>query len=101
MRHVNKAARMSLHHRMIQHRSAIRWVEARTLASERVFPRHSHDQLGIGIMVSCRPRLACKQRAMIGGAHYVIDHDAVIGQWEESTTIEECCLALDDQTPAR
>jgi hypothetical protein len=52
MRHVNKAARMSLHHRMIQHRSAIRWVEARTLASERVFPRHSHDQLGIGIMVS-------------------------------------------------
>jgi len=37
---------------MIQHRSAIRWVEARTLASDRVFPRHSHDQLGIGIMVS-------------------------------------------------
>jgi AraC-like DNA-binding protein len=52
MRHVNKAARMSLYHRMIQHRSVIRWVEARTLASDRVFPRHSHDQLGIGIMVS-------------------------------------------------
>ena len=43
---------MSNHHRMFQHRSALWWVEARTLASDRVFPRHSHDQLGIGMMVS-------------------------------------------------
>src|ERR1700730_14364818 len=43
---------MSSHHRMFQHRSALWWVEARTLASDRVFPRHSHDQLGVGIMVS-------------------------------------------------
>jgi AraC-like DNA-binding protein len=37
---------------MIQHRSALCWVEARTLASDRVFPRHSHDQLGVGVIVS-------------------------------------------------
>jgi AraC-like DNA-binding protein len=43
---------MSSHHRMFQHRSALWWVEARTLASDRVFPRHSHDQLGVGMMVS-------------------------------------------------
>jgi AraC-like DNA-binding protein len=43
---------MSGQHRMIQHRSALSWVEARTLASDRAFPRHSHDQLGVGIMVS-------------------------------------------------
>jgi AraC-like DNA-binding protein len=39
-------------HRMAQHRSALPDVEARTLASDRSFPRHTHDQLGIGIMVS-------------------------------------------------
>jgi AraC-like DNA-binding protein len=39
-------------HRMVQHRSALRWVEARTLASDHVFPRHSHDQLGVGVMLS-------------------------------------------------
>lgn len=43
---------MSSSHRMLQHRSTLSWVEARTLASDRVFPRHSHDQLGIGMMVS-------------------------------------------------
>jgi AraC-like DNA-binding protein len=52
MRQVNNIDRMSRHHRMIQHRSALCWVEARSLASDRVFPRHSHDQLGVGIMVS-------------------------------------------------
>ena len=46
------AACMSSYHQMIQHRSALRWVEARSLASDRVFPRHSHDQLGVGIIVS-------------------------------------------------
>src|SRR5215472_5795728 len=39
-------------HRMFQHRSALRWVEARTLASDRAFPRHSHEQLGVGVMLS-------------------------------------------------
>src|SRR5260370_31585975 len=39
-------------HRAEQHRSAIPGVEARTLASDRAFPRHSHDQLGIGVMFS-------------------------------------------------
>ena len=43
---------MSRHHRVTQHRSALWWVEARTLASDHVFPRHSHDQLGVGVMVS-------------------------------------------------
>lgn len=51
-RHVNEETRVSRHHRMIQHRSALCWVEARTLASDRVFPRHSHDQLGVGVIVS-------------------------------------------------
>ncbi len=39
-------------HHVEQHRSAIPGVEARTLASDRAFPRHSHDQLGIGVMFS-------------------------------------------------
>jgi AraC-like DNA-binding protein len=43
---------MSGVHRMAQHRSAVRGIEARTLASDRSFPRHSHDQLGIGVILS-------------------------------------------------
>lgn len=39
-------------HRTKQHRSAVPGVEARTLVSDRSFPRHAHDQLGIGIMLS-------------------------------------------------
>lgn len=39
-------------HQMTQHRSALQGVEARTLVSDRVFPRHSHDQYGIGVMLS-------------------------------------------------
>jgi AraC-like DNA-binding protein len=37
-------------HRVEQHRSSMPGVEAMTLASARAFPRHSHDQFGIGIM---------------------------------------------------
>jgi AraC-like DNA-binding protein len=37
-------------HRVEQHRSAIPGIEARTLFSDHAFPRHSHDQFGIGIM---------------------------------------------------
>jgi AraC-like DNA-binding protein len=37
-------------HRVEQHRSAIPGVEAMTLTSDRSFPRHSHDQLGIGVI---------------------------------------------------
>jgi len=37
-------------HRVAQHRSAIAGVEAMTLYSNHAFPRHSHDQFGIGIM---------------------------------------------------
>jgi AraC-like DNA-binding protein len=43
---------MSGHHQVFQHRSALWWAEARTLVSDRAFPRHSHDQFGVGIMVS-------------------------------------------------
>lgn len=39
-------------HRVLQHRSAVPGIEALTLASNHAFPRHSHDQLGIGIMIS-------------------------------------------------
>src|SRR5215469_10410675 len=30
---------------------ALPWIEARTLLSDRSFPRHSHDQLGVGVIV--------------------------------------------------
>jgi AraC-like DNA-binding protein len=39
-------------HRAIQHRSGIPGIEAMTLFSNHAFPRHSHDQFGIGIMTS-------------------------------------------------
>jgi len=39
-------------HRVIQHRSGIAGVEAMTLFSDHVFPRHSHDHFGLGIMTS-------------------------------------------------
>jgi AraC-like DNA-binding protein len=39
-------------HRVEQHRSRIPGIEAMTLFSNHAFPRHSHDQLGIGIMTS-------------------------------------------------
>jgi AraC-like DNA-binding protein len=39
-------------HRVTQHRSGIPGVEAMTLFSDHVFPRHSHDHFGIGIMTS-------------------------------------------------
>lgn len=38
-------------HRAVQHPTAMAGVEARTLASARTFPRHAHDQFGIGLMV--------------------------------------------------
>jgi AraC-like DNA-binding protein len=37
-------------HRVEQHRSGISGIEAMTLFSNHTFPRHSHDQFGIGIM---------------------------------------------------
>ena len=36
-------------HRVKQHRSAVAGAEAVTLASDRTFPRHSHDQFGIAL----------------------------------------------------
>ncbi len=39
-------------HRVIQHRSALPGVEAMTLLTDRAFPRHAHDHLGIGVMAS-------------------------------------------------
>jgi AraC-like DNA-binding protein len=39
-------------HRVTQHRSGIRGVEALSLFSDHAFPRHSHDQYGIGIMTT-------------------------------------------------
>jgi hypothetical protein len=43
---------MSRVHNVVQHRSAVAGVEAMTLFSDHSFPRHSHDQYGIGIMTS-------------------------------------------------
>src|SRR5258707_892992 len=37
-------------HQAKQHRSAIPGIEAMTLVSNHHFPRHSHDQFGIGVM---------------------------------------------------
>lgn len=37
-------------HQVEQHRTAIAGIEAITLFSDHVFPRHSHDQFGIGIL---------------------------------------------------
>lgn len=39
-------------HRAIQHPSPRPGIEARSYLSGRAFPRHSHDQLGIGVMLS-------------------------------------------------
>jgi AraC-like DNA-binding protein len=39
-------------HRIEHHRSGIPGIEAMTLYSNHAFPRHSHDQYGIGIMTS-------------------------------------------------
>ncbi|HUQ87888.1 MAG TPA: AraC family transcriptional regulator [Vicinamibacterales bacterium] len=39
-------------HRVTQHRSGIPGIEAMTLVSDHVFPRHSHDHFGIGVMTS-------------------------------------------------
>lgn len=41
-----------LTHDVVLHRSAMPGVEAMTLFSEHSFPRHSHDQYGIGIMTA-------------------------------------------------
>jgi hypothetical protein len=54
---------------------------------------------------TCHRRLVREQRAMIGCAQYVIDSDAVIGQREQSSAIEDWhpakgCLALDNHTSA-
>ncbi|SDR52535.1 transcriptional regulator, AraC family [Rhizobiales bacterium GAS113] len=39
-------------HHVDQHRSAVAGIEAMTLASNHAFPRHSHDQFGIGLLFS-------------------------------------------------
>ena len=39
-------------HRVEQHRSTVPGIETMTLVSNHHFPRHSHDQLGIGVIVS-------------------------------------------------
>ena len=39
-------------HRVTQHRSGLAGVDAMTLFSDHCFPRHSHDQFGIGIMTT-------------------------------------------------
>ena len=37
-------------HRAEQHRSTVPGIELMTLVSNHHFPRHSHDQFGIGVM---------------------------------------------------
>src|ERR1035438_4307662 len=44
-----KAMASRIHH-VEQHRSAILGIEAMTLYSDHHYPRHSHDQLGIGVI---------------------------------------------------
>ena len=39
-------------HRAEQHRSAVRGIEACALVSNQFFPRHAHDQFGIGVIAS-------------------------------------------------
>jgi AraC-like ligand binding domain/Helix-turn-helix domain len=39
-------------HRVVQHRSASAGIEARTIASIRSFPRHTHDQFGVGVILA-------------------------------------------------
>jgi hypothetical protein len=34
-------------HRVTQHRSAAAGIEAMSLATDRAFPRHGHDQFGL------------------------------------------------------
>jgi AraC-like DNA-binding protein len=36
----------------VQHRSVFRGIQAMTMLTEHAFPRHSHDEFGIGIMTS-------------------------------------------------
>ncbi len=44
-------------HMVAQHRSNLPGVEAMTLLTDHVFPRHSHDGFGIGIMTAGAQRL--------------------------------------------
>ena len=37
-------------HRITQHKSALPGIEVMTLLTDRAFPRHAHDHLGIGVM---------------------------------------------------
>lgn len=39
-------------HKVSQHRSGMAGVEAVTMLTEHTFPRHSHDQFGIGVMTT-------------------------------------------------
>ncbi|AMD01859.1 transcriptional activator FtrA [Halomonas chromatireducens] len=39
-------------HRAVAHRVAIAGLEAFSLVSDRTFPRHAHDQFGVGLVVS-------------------------------------------------
>jgi AraC-like DNA-binding protein/quercetin dioxygenase-like cupin family protein len=47
---VSGAARADGVHAVIQHRSALRGLEALTLRTDHTFPRHSHDDFGIGVI---------------------------------------------------
>ncbi|MBV8806648.1 MAG: helix-turn-helix domain-containing protein [Sinobacteraceae bacterium] len=39
-------------HRIVQHRAGIPGIEAMTMLTDHSFPRHSHDQFGIGVMTA-------------------------------------------------
>src|SRR5262245_51761747 len=39
-------------HNVVKHRSGVPGIEAMTMFTGHAFPRHSHDQFGIGIMMS-------------------------------------------------
>jgi hypothetical protein len=85
-------------HQMVQHRSALRWIEARTLTSDRVFPRHSHEQLGVGVMFSGA------HRSWSGVGHVEANAGDVImvnpvkcttaRPWVGGRASGECCISI-------
>ena len=59
-------------HLAIQHRSACAGVEAVTVASDRSFPRHAHDEYGVGLMSAGAHRTSSRIGLVEAGAGDVV-----------------------------
>jgi AraC-like DNA-binding protein len=59
-------------HRAIQHRSACAGVEAISVASDRAFPRHAHDEYGVGLMSAGGHRTCSRIGPVEAGAGDVV-----------------------------